>query len=74
MAAASNNVAAKQVSQAKSSSTSTGASVATSQAQQDLTSARTNYIKAQIDRAVAAAQLDRVTATLLERHDIRIER
>jgi outer membrane protein TolC len=42
--------------------------------EQDLTSARTNYIKAQVDRAVAAAQLDRVTATLLERHDIRVER
>ncbi|HVY60742.1 MAG TPA: TolC family protein, partial [Planctomycetota bacterium] len=42
--------------------------------EQDLTSARTNYVKALVDRAVAAAQLDRVTATLLERHDIRLER
>ena len=41
---------------------------------QDLTAARTNYLKAEVDWAVARAQLERVTATLLDRHDIRIER
>ena|SRR5205823_6452658 len=42
--AATNSVAAKQVDQAQSSTTATGASVATSRAQQDLTSAQNNQM------------------------------
>jgi outer membrane protein TolC len=41
--------------------------------EQNLTTARSNFLKAHVDRAVARARLERATATLLERHDVRVD-
>ncbi len=40
--------------------------------EQDLTAARTNYLRAQVDRAIARARLERATGTILDRFDVRI--